>query len=145
MRVSDILRQKGAEVATVRRDESIAEAAQVLAVRKIGALVVADDGSKIDGIISERDVVRHLAERGADALLSSIGDVMTSDVVTCHRTDAVDQLMSVMTERRIRHLPVIDDDGHLAGLVSIGDVVKRRVEQLVGETRHMQDYLQTGR
>lgn len=70
---------------------------------------------------------------------------MTSDVVTCHRTDAVDQLMSVMTERRIRHLPVIDDDGHLAGLVSIGDVVKRRVEQLVGETRHMQDYLQTGR
>lgn len=145
MRVSDILRQKGAEVATIDADCSIAEAAQVLSVRNLGALIVAADGAHIDGIVSERDVVRHLAEHGAEGLTATVAQVMTVEVLTCRRGDPIDHLMAVMTERRVRHLPVVDDAGGLAGIVSIGDVVKRRVEELETENDHLHDYLQSGR
>jgi len=145
MRVSDILRQKGAEVATIDADCSIAEAAEVLSVRNLGALVIAADGTHIDGIISERDVVRHLAEHGPEGLASTVAVVMTTEVLTCRRSDPIDHLMAVMTDRRVRHLPVVDDAGGLAGLVSIGDVVKRRVEELETENDHLHDYLQSGR
>jgi len=145
MRVSDILRQKGAEVATIDADCSLAEAAQVLSVRNLGALVIAADGCHIDGIVSERDIVRHLAEHGPDGFADPVSRVMTVDVLTCRRGDPIDHLMAVMTDRRVRHLPVLDDSGNLDGLVSIGDVVKRRVEELEIENDHLHDYLQSGR
>ncbi|HKY16618.1 MAG TPA: CBS domain-containing protein [Microthrixaceae bacterium] len=144
MRVADILRQKGDEVATIASAATLAEAAGVLSVRRIGALVVSDDGRSIDGILSERDIVRQLAEWGADALATPVREAMTADVRTCSRGDSVDALMAIMTEHRIRHLPVAEE-GQLSGLVSIGDVVKRRVEQLEVETQQLTEYIQTGR
>ena len=144
MRVADILRQKGDEVATIASAATLAEAAGVLSVRRIGALVVSDDGRSIDGILSERDIVRQLAEWGADALTTPVREAMTADVRTCSRGDSVDALMAIMTDHRIRHLPVAEE-GRLSGLVSIGDVVKRRVEQLEVETQQLTEYIQTGR
>lgn len=144
MRVADILRQKGDDVATIAPSATLAEAAQVLSVRRIGALVVSVDGARIEGILSERDIVRQLAEWGAAALGTSVAEAMTVEVRTCATSDSVDELMAVMTEHRIRHLPVAVDD-QLAGLVSIGDVVKRRVEQLETETQQLTEYIQTGR
>ena len=144
MKVSDILRSKGDDVATIDPAAPLTEAAHVLAIRKIGALVVSTDGSDVVGIISERDIVTRFAERGATGLDSPIHGAMTSDVYTCTPSDSVDSLMRVMTDRRIRHLPVIDE-GRLAGLVSIGDVVKRRIDELESVTDQLTDYIQTGR
>ena len=145
MRVSDLIRRKGgAGVTTISPNASLTEAAQELARQHIGALVVTIGGTRITGILSERDIVRHLAERGSDALAESVQAAMTSDVRTCALTDTVEELMAVMTEHRIRHLPVVEG-GELAGIVSIGDVVKHRVEELEEERRHLTDYIQTGR
>jgi CBS domain-containing protein len=144
MRVTDILRQKGADVATIAPSATLAEAAQVLSVRRIGALVVSRGDDRIDGILSERDIVRHLAEWGPSALESAVSEAMTAEVLTCAKADSVDSLMAMMTEHRIRHLPV-EQDGLLAGLVSIGDVVKRRVEELEVERQQLTQYIQTGR
>lgn len=144
MRVTDILRQKGDDVATIQTTATLAEAAQVMNVRRIGALVVSDDGSSIRGILSERDVMRLLAERGAECLDSQVHEAMTLDVHTCQPDDFIDHLASVMTERRIRHLPVVAG-GRLSGIVSIGDVVKRRVEELESERQQLTEYIQTGR
>ena len=99
------------------------------------------NGRAIEGIISERDVVRAAASGGSAALDRSVGSVMSTDVVTCATGDGVDRLMSLMTERRIRHLPVVDDNGHLAGIVSIGDVVKARLNELEDENRALADYI----
>jgi CBS domain-containing protein len=144
MRVTDILRQKGDDVATIAPSATLAEAAQVLSVRRIGALVVSEGEARIDGILSERDIVRQLAEWGPSALERSVGDAMTADVFTCAKADSVDSLMARMTEHRIRHLPVVEDE-RLAGVVSIGDVVKRRVEELEAEAQQLTEYIQTGR
>jgi CBS domain-containing protein len=144
MRVTDILRQKGDEVATIAPSATLAEAAQVLSVRRIGALVVSDGDDRIDGILSERDIVRQLAEWGPAALELAVSSAMTADVFTCAKTDSVDSLMGMMTEHRIRHLPV-EEEGLLAGLVSIGDVVKRRVEELEVEAQQLTEYIQHGR
>ncbi len=144
MRVTDILRQKGDEVATIAPSATLAEAAQVLSVRRIGALVVSSGEARIDGILSERDIVRQLAEWGPSALENAVSDAMTPDVFTCVRGDSVDSLMAMMTEHRIRHVPV-EEDGLLAGLVSIGDVVKRRVEELEAERQQLTEYIQHGR
>jgi CBS domain-containing protein len=144
MKVTDILRNKGADVATIGQSATLAEAAQVLSVRKIGALVVSDDGTTIAGIISERDIVHQLAEQGAAALDSAVGAAMTADVHTCGCDDHIEELMRRMTEHRIRHLPVVED-GALVGVVSIGDVVKRRVGELESVTDQLTDYIQTGR
>lgn len=112
----------------------------MLGERRIGALVVSGDGRAIEGIVSERDIVR-AAARGAAALDGRVGSIMSTDVVTCSVGDGVDRLMSLMTERRIRHLPVVDAAGHLAGIVSIGDVVKARLTQLEQENQALSQYI----
>ena len=111
---------------------------------RIGALVVSDDGRTILGILSEHDIVFGLAESGAAALETAVADVMTSEVITCERKTTVDHLMAMMTERRIRHVPVVEDGG-LAGIISIGDVVKSRLRELVTETEQLSDYITHGR
>src|SRR5262245_39827374 len=126
MQVQGILADKGTEVATVTPDATVRDAVASLRERGVGALVVSTDGHTIDGILSERDVVRRLAD-GPDVLDLEIRAVMTSDVRTCGPTDTVEQLMALMTEHRIRHVPIVDDEGRLGGIVSIGDVVKQRL------------------
>ena len=145
MNVQSILGGKGSDVATVGQKASLADAAAQLRDRGVGALVVSDDGRHIDGIVSERDVVRALAAHGAAALGRTVRSVMSTTVVTCVADDSVEQLMSSMTERRIRHLPVVDDEGLLAGIVSIGDVVKARLGQLQVENEALTDYIHQGR
>ncbi|MBA3286863.1 MAG: CBS domain-containing protein [Acidimicrobiia bacterium] len=145
MNVKSILGVKGSDVATVGQEASLADAAAQLRDRKVGALVVSDDGSHIDGIISERDVVRALAAHGSGALGRTVASAMSADVVTCRDDDSVEELMVQMTERRIRHLPVVDDNGALAGIISIGDVVKGRLGQLETENQALFEYLHQGR
>lgn len=144
MRVSGILAAKGATVATIAPTATAAEAADQLRLRGVGALVVSADGRTIEGIVSERDLVRRLAERGEHMLEEPIGELMTAEVLTCAPDDHVEELMVRMTEHRMRHLPVVVD-GILAGIVSIGDVVKWRVTELEDEARHLHDYITTGR
>ena len=144
MNVQSILRAKGSDVATIDQAASLADAAARLRDRGVGALVVSDDGERIDGIVSERDVVRALAAHGAGALGRTVGSVMSADVVTCAAGDSVEELMVSMTDRRIRHLPVVDGD-RLTGIVSIGDVVKARLGQLETENQVLFDYITHGR
>lgn len=143
MRLDAILETKGNAVVTVRSDASVRELVRVLAEHRIGAAVVSDDGSHVAGIVSERDIVRAMAS--SDAVLDHpVAAIMTADV-RCAPPDAtVDQLMGVMTEHRIRHVPVIDGDGRLAGVVSIGDVVKTRFDELEGERSALLDYIHRG-
>jgi CBS domain-containing protein len=142
MHVHHILNVKGTAVATIAPSASLSDAAASLRDHGVGALVVSGDGCLIDGIVSERDVVRALAAHGGSALGRSVGSAMSTAVTTCHGADTVDQIMAMMTERRIRHLPVVDDDGRLAGIISIGDVVKARVGQLEIENNQLHDYIQ---
>lgn len=144
MKVSGILASKGSTVATIAPEAPVAEAAAEMRLRGVGALVVSSDGRRVEGIISERDIVRRLAERGEHALRESVGDVMTVDVRVCRPTDSAEHLMRMMTEHRHRHLPVVVD-GLLMGIVSIGDVVKCRLHELEDETRHLHEYITTGR
>ena len=141
MNVQSIIGGKGSDVATIAQTATLHDAIRSLDEHRIGALVVSGDGRAIEGIISERDIVRSAAGGGADALDGSVGAVMSTDVITCAIGDGVDRLMSLMTERRIRHLPVVDDAGHLAGIVSIGDVVKARLTELEQENRALSDYI----
>jgi len=140
MLVSAILARKGRDVFTVGPEASIGDATELLRVHGIGALVVSDDGTAVIGILSERDVVRRLAESGPDVLAQPVASVMTGAVVTCAPTDSTEHLMETVTSRRIRHLPVVDD-GRLVGLVSIGDVVASRVHELEEEARLLRDYI----
>lgn len=144
MLVATIIHEKGSNVATISPRATLTDAASELRLRSVGALVVSSDGRSIEGIISERDIVRRLAERGQAALAESVASVMTTEVRTCGPDDTCDDLMRVMTEHRMRHLPVMVD-GTLAGIVSIGDVVKHRVEELEQEARTLHDYITTGR
>jgi CBS domain-containing protein len=145
MNVQSILANKGSDVATVGQDVSLADAAQMLRDRGIGALVVSGDGRAIEGIISERDVVRTVATHGAGALGRTVGSAMSTDVVTCANPDGVERLMALMTSRRIRQLPVVDDRGQLSGIISIGDVVKTRLNELESENKALFDYITHGR
>ncbi len=144
MRINSILTHKGDEVATVTPDSTVADALRALADHGIGALVVSADGRAVDGILSERDIVRALSADGAATLEHPVDRLMTDTVVTCSREDTVDSLMATMTERRVRHVPVVED-GVLSGIISIGDVVKHRVGELESGTRHLKDYITTGR
>ena len=141
MNVQSIISGKGAEVATIAQTASLDEAISLLGQRRIGALVVSGDGRSIEGILSERDVVRVAAVTGAGTRDLRVGAVMSTDVITCTLSDGVERLMSLMTDRRIRHLPVIDDRGHLAGIVSIGDVVKARLTELEHENEALSHYI----
>lgn len=140
MLIRDVLRNKGEAVATVAPTATVRELVSRLTEGNFGALVVSDDGHTIDGIVSERDVVRRLNERGADLLDATVSSIMTVDVHTCRLDDRVDQLRRTMTERRIRHLPVVRD-GRLAGIVSIGDIVKSSIDELETEREHLVGYI----
>ena len=140
MNVEAILRGKGRTVATIRPDQPIAAALTALCDGNIGALVVSEDGERVDGIISERDLVHGLADRGRDLLSLTVAAVMTRRVVTCDPADSVADLMAEMTNRRIRHLPVVSD-GHLVGIVSIGDLVKSRLDEIEYEAHSMRSFI----
>lgn len=143
MNVAAILRNKGNAVETARPDWSVSVACARLTELGIGALVVSSDGQKVEGIISERDVIRHLARAGADILDLHVADIMIREVVTCTSEDNIAHLMETMTEHRIRHLPVVED-GTLIGLVSIGDVVKHRIRETEQEAEALKAYIATG-
>lgn len=140
MQVRDLLRGKGSGVATVDPGASVTAVLAMLADLGIGALVVSGDGVKVDGIVSERDIVRRLARDGIITLELLARDVMTEDVVTCGPDTGVDELMTLMTEGRFRHVPVTELD-LLIGIISIGDVVNARVRELEEETRHLTSYI----
>ena len=144
MNVATILKAKGRSVTTVRPDQTLQEVAGKLAARKIGAVVVVGDSGAVDGIISERDVIRAVAERGSSALELPVSKFMTRDIVTCQETSLVDEIMEMMTQGRFRHLPVIEEDGRLVGIVSIGDVVKNHIAEVEMEVTAMRSYLATG-
>lgn len=139
-RVAAILERKGTDVVTVTTEATVADAARALAEHGIGALVVSPDGAAVAGVVSERDIVRRLADIGPDCLLESITEVMTADVTTCTRDQTADALMQTMTDSRVRHLPVVED-GRLGGIVSIGDVVKSRMDELETEAETLQEYV----
>ncbi len=145
MNVQSILGVKGADVSTIGQAASLSEAARQLRELGIGALVVSGDGTTIEGILSERDVVSALDAHGASALSCTVGSAMSSDVFTCRLDDPVEHLMELMTTRRVRHVPVVDDDGAMQGIVSIGDVVKGRLGQLENENQALNDYIHYGR
>lgn len=140
MQVSVLLQTKGTEVVSVRTDASVAEVARILSEHRIGAVVVTDDEQTIAGIVSERDVVRLVAAHGGAALGQPLRGLMVEEVVTCQPDTTVEELMTTMTERRVRHVPVLVD-GRLAGLVSIGDVVKDHIAVLEHEKQAMQNYI----
>ena len=142
MQISQLLRRKGREVATIDGSESVRTALGVLADKGIGALVVSSDGRHIDGIVSERDVARGLHEHGAGLLAEPVSSVMTAEVHTCSLHMSVHDLARTMTDHRVRHVPVVEDDA-LVGIVSIGDVVKARLDELEEERKHMVEYIQT--
>jgi CBS domain-containing protein len=141
MTVQRILHEKGGEVTTVKPDATLAEVAAVLSGRRIGAVVVMD-GEKVGGILSERDIVRALAAEGAAALERRARDYMTSKVMTCRLQDPIADVMQRMTAGRFRHLPVVEN-GRLVGIVSIGDVVKRKIEEVEHDAAQMRDYIAT--
>ena len=143
MNVETILRTKGNAVATIRPDQTVGAAVKELISRNVGALVVSEDGETVDGIISERDIVHGLADHGAALMSLSVAEMMTRRVVTCKLSDTVDQLMAEMTNRRIRHFPVVQD-GRLCGIVSIGDVVKTRIMQQEHEVDSLRAYVSGG-
>ena len=140
MDVETILRGKGRTVATIRPDDTIGAAVEALVSGNIGALVASEDGETVDGIISERDIVHALARHGDALLTLSVAEVMTRSVVTCDPTESVGELMAEMTNRRIRHLPVVRD-GRLCGIVSIGDVVKNRLDEIEFEARSLRSFI----
>jgi CBS domain-containing protein len=143
MQLSTILSAKGEFVATISPDHSIAQLAARLYEHRVGALVVSRDGDTIEGIVSERDVVRALAD-GPEMLSEPVSSIMTAQVITAPPSTHVDELMHLMTERRVRHIPVIDDDGRMLGIVSIGDVVKMHVDELERERSALMDYITKG-
>ncbi|HET9020409.1 MAG TPA: CBS domain-containing protein [Ornithinibacter sp.] len=141
MRISDVVRRKGADVITVRTDASVTELLSLLDEHRIGAVVVSDDGETVHGIVSERDVVRHLHTDGARLLEAPVSQIMTAEVHTCSLEDHLEDLETMMTERRFRHVPVVVD-GKLRAIVSIGDVVKNRIDDLQSERDQLRDYIQ---
>jgi len=143
MRIADVLRNKGASVATITPETSVSGLLTELTVHNIGAMVVMSPDGLV-GIVSERDVVRKLHELGAEILRRPVSEIMTTLVATCAPSDSVDSLSALMTKNRVRHVPVMDN-GRLAGIVSIGDVVKTRMEQLELEQEQLQAYITQGR
>jgi CBS domain-containing protein len=142
--VSDLIKRKGSAVTKASPETTVATLLDLLAEHRIGAVVVSADGG-VDGIVSERDVVRALRSAGAALLDAPISTVMTSDVVVTGPGDTVEDMMRLMTDRRIRHVPVVTQDGRLAGIISIGDVVKSRIDELEADRDQLIGYIQSGR
>ncbi|HEY2070129.1 MAG TPA: CBS domain-containing protein [Rhizomicrobium sp.] len=140
MQVRHILREKGRDVVTIGCDATLSEAARLLARKRIGALVVREQDGSVKGILSERDVVRAVAEASVAALAHSVAQHMTHAVETCTESDSVEELMELMTHRRFRHIPVVENE-RLAGIISIGDVVKTRIEETVQEASALRQYI----
>ncbi len=138
MKVAEILKQKGQDVISVRPTESIETLAHRLRLARIGAMVVLGEGGALDGIISERDIIHGIAEHGAHCLELTVADLMTQRVITCTPEDSVTRIARIMTESRIRHLPVVEG-GSLVGVVSVGDVVKNRLEEMSLEASVLRD------
>ncbi len=141
MQVIQILREKGRDIVSLTSETTLSEAARLLARKRIGAVVVRDHKGALVGILSERDVVRAIAEESVAALARPVSAYMTRAVATCTELDTVDELMEMMTQGRFRHLPVLDDSNQLCGLVSIGDVVKTRIEETVREAASLRQYI----
>ncbi|MBO0607915.1 CBS domain-containing protein [Myceligenerans salitolerans] len=144
MRVTEALRRKSDAVVTIPGDRSVRDLLALLAEHRIGAVVVSGDGARVDGIVSERDVVRRLHADGDGVLDRTVAQIMTADVHTCEPGATLDELMPVMTEHRVRHVPVLVE-GRLAGIVSIGDVVKHRIAEMQAECDQLTDYITGGR
>jgi CBS domain-containing protein len=141
--IANILKVKGRSVTTARPDDTVQEIADRLAQRKIGAIVIVGGGGSVTGIISERDLIRVIAQRGADALSMPVSEVMTREVVVCGEATSVDDIMEMMTNGRFRHLPVVEE-GRLVGIVSIGDIVKHHIAEVELEVSAMRGYFATG-
>ncbi len=143
MKVAEILKSKGTKVVTMRPGSTIDTVVHRMRLERIGAVIISPDGKSILGVLSERDILHALAEHGADLLRVKAEDLMTREVVTCSREDALQSVMVKMTQRRIRHLPVVEQ-GQLVGIVSIGDAVKGRLEEVELEASILRDsYLAT--
>ena len=143
MLVTQIFKMKGNRIITVTPDITIAEAAEVLKRENIGAVMVSGSDGNLAGILSERDIVRAMPEHGPDLFALTVDRLMTRDVITCSSEDRVHDLMKKMTAGRFRHLPVLDGE-NLTGIISIGDVVKSRLEELEAETSQLRDYIASG-
>lgn len=142
MSVENILAQKGRSTVTIAPDRTLREAVETLHRHRIGALVVVDGSDDVQGILSERDVVRALARSGGAGLDSTVADHMSTKVATCSRTAEIRELMGMMTEGKFRHVPVVED-GRLGGMVSIGDIVKHRLAEMEAEHKALRDYIAT--
>jgi CBS domain-containing protein len=140
MSVRHILAEKGNDVVTIAPGASLGEASALLASRKIGAVVVSADGEKVSGILSERDIIRAVSQEGGAALEAKVSRYMTANVVTCGRESEIDHLMQMMTDGKFRHVPVVEGES-LVGIISIGDVVKRRLAQVEAEREALKDYI----
>jgi CBS domain-containing protein len=140
MLISDVLRVKGTQVVTVTPDTKVRRLLAVLAEHRIGAVVVSGDGTSVDGIASERDIVRALARRGAAVMSEAVTAIQTAEVRTVTPQTPLEDVMRMMTEHRVRHAPVVADGG-LRGIVSIGDVVKSRIDELETERNALNDYI----
>lgn len=140
MTVARILNAKGHDVVTIPPHHTLSEAAHMLADRRIGAIIVAGAKGELLGILSERDIVRAVGLQGAEALDQSVSKHMTAKVVTCDPATGINNLMEAMTAGRFRHMPVLEN-GQLAGIISIGDVVKHRVAEIEGEAQALRDYI----
>ena len=143
MNVAGILKVKGSDIITANPSDRIETVANILSEKRIGAVLVVDETGKLCGVLSERDIVRGLSESGNGCLQLAAADLMTSDLVTTTPSDTIDSVMALMTERRIRHLPVLEE-GRLAGFISIGDIVKSRMDEVEREAAALRDYIATG-
>lgn len=139
MTVNTILRHKGNQIYSISDDQTVLEVARILGEKRVGAILVMK-GDNLMGIISERDIIRGLSIRGGDVLMETVDSLMTRAVVTCKPTDSINALMGMMTERRIRHVPVMED-GKVIGMMSIGDVVKARMTETENEAEALKQYI----
>lgn len=143
MLVNQLLKSKGGQVFTVTPDETLSSIAALLHTRKVGAFIVTDSLGRVVGIISERDIIRAIAQSGAEALTKTVSDIMTRDVICAHMEETVETLLARMTDRRIRHLPVMEGT-KLVGIVSIGDLVKSRIAMVEHEAETLKHYILAG-
>jgi CBS domain-containing protein len=141
MNIEAILASKGRAVRTVSAGTKVGEAMRIMTHDRMSALVVSEDGAAIDGIVSDRGLMNALVDHGTGVLERPLGDVMTREVFTCSRGDSVGAIMAAMTDRRIRHIPVVEEDGRLCGIVSIGDVVKHHLDEIQHEAAELREYI----
>ncbi len=141
MNIELILAAKGRAVRTISAATAVREAMAMMSQQRMSCLVVSEDGAKVDGIVSDRGVLNSMVEHGTEVLERTIGEIMTRQVFTCSPGDSVGAIMAAMTDRRIRHIPVVDQDGRLCGIVSIGDVVKHHLDEIQHEAAEMREYI----